>query len=837
MSSSLGFLVRFVAASSAVFCLWEIFSKWYLHTVVPVTNSLFAFVQLPVQLEQRAGLLLYVYTRVDGSILRLQALDYDSVYLNLIAVASLFVATPGARLKWKLKWIGAVWVFLWATHVGQLLRRRSDRYLAVSDGCGRIRIDAGDGDGAFLSADAAAVDRAHPRIVEHLGALRLRARRVVSGLPAQDITSAAKARAVAVRGSASSQGRPARRGGSGSFPLGAHDLPQTPRSAAATRHTSIVFTAIAALSILFGSGCEQGNPFASDNVPPVADAGADASTSSGQPVVLDGSASDDAEGAEGLRFAWIQVSGPEAIGIQEAFAARAIVVPEIAGEYVFRLTVTDGDGISSVDEVRITVAFSETDSQPPPNASPTARATAELVVAVGFATILNGSASSDTDGDELVFAWSQTDGPATVEIDDADRDRAVFVPPVAGVYLFRLVVTDASGASSSADVRLTAAVALPDGGLEAPSPNQFPRADAGGPVTVEVGDMAQLDGTGSSDADGQVLSFAWIQVSGPTIVGIRDADAETAIVALATPGEYVFRLTVTDSQGASDKADVRLVVVDSFAETPDDGDTPGAEGDVGDGRDIGVPGDGGSPSTELGSIEIEALFESSEAGDRWLSLDGDGDVALIGPTSLLSFDPAVDAYTVELRLVTEVVAEGQVLTAIDAVGSDSEGTPFGIELRAGPDGTAAYGYTAADTRDEIRMGEIAPFVSAHVVLVVRRNFLLAYHNGVLVGVVERSGGSLPRMERTFVIGAGWAQGSLRRFFKGQIDRVRIWSRALSSGEIQESSGGLTSVDQQGLVAFWDFDEVDGDVVPDRSSSDLGARLRDGAHLAAPLMGP
>ena len=117
MSSCLGFLVRFVAASSAAFCLWEIFSKWYLHTVVPVANSLLATVQLPVQLEQRAGLLLYVYTRVDGSILRVQALDYDSVYLNLIAVASLFVATPGARIKWKLKWIGAVWVFLWATHV------------------------------------------------------------------------------------------------------------------------------------------------------------------------------------------------------------------------------------------------------------------------------------------------------------------------------------------------------------------------------------------------------------------------------------------------------------------------------------------------------------------------------------------------------------------------------------------------------------------------------------------------------------------------------------------------------------------------------------------------
>ncbi len=69
-----------------------------------------------MHLEQRRDLLLYVYEPVVGG-LRLQALDYDSVYLNLIAVAALFTATSGVNWGWRVRWIACSWLFLWATHV------------------------------------------------------------------------------------------------------------------------------------------------------------------------------------------------------------------------------------------------------------------------------------------------------------------------------------------------------------------------------------------------------------------------------------------------------------------------------------------------------------------------------------------------------------------------------------------------------------------------------------------------------------------------------------------------------------------------------------------------
>lgn len=116
MRCSLLFLIRFVAASSLALCAWDTISSTYLRTVVPVVNWLLTQQQLPLHLEQRRNLLLYVYEPIVGG-LRLQALDYDSVYLNLIAVAALFTATSGVSLMWRVWWIAGSWLFLWVTHV------------------------------------------------------------------------------------------------------------------------------------------------------------------------------------------------------------------------------------------------------------------------------------------------------------------------------------------------------------------------------------------------------------------------------------------------------------------------------------------------------------------------------------------------------------------------------------------------------------------------------------------------------------------------------------------------------------------------------------------------
>lgn len=91
--------------------------------------------------------------------------------------------------------------------------------------------------------------------------------------------------------------------------------------------------------------------------------------------------------------------------------------------------------------------------------------------------------------------------------------------------------------------------------------NQPPVADAGDDQTVDENTQVTLDGTGSSDPDGDELSFAWEQVDGPA-VDVEDADTATPTFtapAVETDTELTFELTVSDGN-ASDSDRVGIVV-------------------------------------------------------------------------------------------------------------------------------------------------------------------------------------------------------------------------------------------------------------------------------------
>ena len=87
-----------------------------------------------------------------------------------------------------------------------------------------------------------------------------------------------------------------------------------------------------------------------------------------------------------------------------------------------------------------------------------------------------------------------------------------------------------------------------------------PVADAGGDVTVALGAAVKLDGSGSSDPDGDELSYEWEQTGGP---GVTLADADTATVSFeapGAPGELAFRLTVSDAGGLTDSDEATVTV-------------------------------------------------------------------------------------------------------------------------------------------------------------------------------------------------------------------------------------------------------------------------------------
>lgn len=66
--------------------------------------------------------------------------------------------------------------------------------------------------------------------------------------------------------------------------------------------------------------------------------------------------------------------------------------------------------------------------------------------------------------------------------------------------------------------------------------------------------------------------------------------------------------------------------------------------------------------------------------------------------------------------------------------------------------------------------------------------------------------------RSFWIGYSYADG---RCLNGMISEVRIWNRALTSGEIQAPNHFYkVAPDSEGLAAYWKFDEGAGDIVKD-----------------------
>ncbi|MBI4871807.1 MAG: hypothetical protein HY814_09585 [Candidatus Riflebacteria bacterium] len=92
---------------------------------------------------------------------------------------------------------------------------------------------------------------------------------------------------------------------------------------------------------------------------------------------------------------------------------------------------------------------------PPGNHDPTANAGLSRNVPMGKPYQLDGSASSDPDGDGLTYVWRLLSGPSTVSLAGADNARPSFTPAAAGVYVFSLTVLDGRLGAGSAELRLT----------------------------------------------------------------------------------------------------------------------------------------------------------------------------------------------------------------------------------------------------------------------------------------------------------------------------------------------------------------------------------------------
>jgi len=276
------------------------------------------------------------------------------------------------------------------------------------------------------------------------------------------------------------------------------------------------------------------------NTAPTANAGPDQRVSVGAAVQLNGTASSDPEGSA-LTYTWSLITRPpgSASVLSNPNSATPGFTVDVAGTYIAQLIVNDGFANSPPDTVTISTG----------NVPPVANAGPDQNVAVGATVVLNGSASSDADGQPLTYAWSFTSRPtgSAATLINPTAVSASFVPDVPGTYVAQLIVNDGTANSAPDTAVIT-------------TPNSVPTANAGADNTVAVGQAVQLNGGGSSDPDGNPLTYSWSITSAPTgsTATLTNPTSATPSLTPDIAGTYTIQLVVNDGtvNSAPDTVDI-----------------------------------------------------------------------------------------------------------------------------------------------------------------------------------------------------------------------------------------------------------------------------------------
>ncbi len=167
---------------------------------------------------------------------------------------------------------------------------------------------------------------------------------------------------------------------------------------------------------------------------------------------------------------------------------------------------------------------------------------------------------SGTGGPPLTFQWAQTLGPAVTLTDDTTSTATFRSPRVttSTPLIFSLEVYDGfETATDSVTVTVLDTI------------NEPPTANAG--TDTSVGEVASTPLSGSgSDPNGESLTYAWQQLSGPGVSIANPSAASTSFTSpgVVSPQSLVFQFTVTDSRLGTATDQVTVQVQDTINEPP-----------------------------------------------------------------------------------------------------------------------------------------------------------------------------------------------------------------------------------------------------------------------------
>ena len=184
---------------------------------------------------------------------------------------------------------------------------------------------------------------------------------------------------------------------------------------------------------------------------------------------------------------------------------------------------------------RIAAHYAAGSNGQPQNAAPVAAFTStknNLQVSV------DAGGSSDSDGTIQSYAWDFGDGASGT----GKTASHTYTGP--GTYQVKLTVTDNDGATGTVTHAVT---------VTAPPQNADPMAAF---TSTTDGLDASFDGSGSTDSDGTIASYAWEFGDGETATGAMPSHT------YASADTYQVKLTVTDNDGATNSVTKPVTVAD-----------------------------------------------------------------------------------------------------------------------------------------------------------------------------------------------------------------------------------------------------------------------------------
>lgn len=258
----------------------------------------------------------------------------------------------------------------------------------------------------------------------------------------------------------------------------------------------------------------------------------------GTAVQVSGAASSDPDG-DALTYQWVLSTKPATSNatVVNPTGVFGSFVPDVAGVYEVQLTVSDPAGKTAVDTLRFATGSGVT----------VAYAGLDVVTQVGQAVFVDAFGSTQSQGAALSAAWRLVSAPQGSaaglqtggSLSPRQPGRVRFTPDVAGLYVFG--TTTEGGGVSSRDALVIAA---------GPGVNVAPVASAGRDRIAAIGSPLALDASGSTDANGDLLSYTWSVVSKPaaSAISIGGLAGPLATVTPDVAGLYVFQLTVSDGK-------------------------------------------------------------------------------------------------------------------------------------------------------------------------------------------------------------------------------------------------------------------------------------------------